>query len=416
MAKKKEKYNWGDKPPVDPHTKIKHKIIHDYVKQYVLTLSKPRTADEFKTSIFDCFSGGGIYKDGDSDHMGSPFQILEAVREAENEIREQDRHKDLLIDVNYFFSDIKPEAIESLKGHFRDRSYDTLLDRCRVATCSEIVDELISSAKKHTPRAGKALFILDQYGYSDATVYDIVKIFTELKKAEVLLFLSVDKIVDFLNPSDAFRKSLDIAGYDLPIDELVSKRNESNLIPVYQYECRKYLLQSYLSKLGQIYIHPFSIKSYTDGREYWFAHITRSWKAREVMLGVHRSYATHSVLYGVEGLDLMMLGYAPRHSYVDDLIKENTVEALDRRLPEHLAESLLKYITDNQLFGLSVEELMLRTANGNPADKRGMEKTFDLLMSTDVVFKSPDGAIRRSGRSVQHTDLLHHTGQRRFIF
>jgi len=413
---KKGKYDWSTPPPVDSHTKVKHGIIHDYIKEYLLTLAKPRHATELKLSIFDCFCGGGLYLDLDglNEHLGSPLQILSAVNNTEIEIQCQDRPYNYNVNAQYVFSDDDESAIRALKSNLTNKGYVNIIGNCKVAKFADIVDELIASAKLQSPRSERALFILDQYGYTDARANEIVKIFNELKNPEVLLFLSTGKISDFLNKSMGFRAGLNNADILLPVDKLLRIRGQSRMLAEYQHECRKEILNSFQAQLGPIFMHPFSIKSSTDNREYWFAHITRHWTAREVMLGIHRRYANQSVLYGPNGLDLAMFGYAEDNDYSPHLIEESTVAVLDKNLPEHLMENLSRFLRNNDLYGITVEELMLRTANGNPGDKDIMARVYQMMMDNDITFHSARGGSRQKGTAIELTDIIKHTGQKRF--
>ncbi|MEN1341844.1 three-Cys-motif partner protein TcmP, partial [Pseudomonas aeruginosa] len=83
---KDEKYKWnistGTYPQIDPHSKIKHKIIQDYIRSYITVVMSNQMIPRIGISIIDGFCGGGIYKDDDGIgiHYGSPIIALETVR------------------------------------------------------------------------------------------------------------------------------------------------------------------------------------------------------------------------------------------------------------------------------------------------------------------------------------------------
>jgi three-Cys-motif partner protein len=81
MAKDEEKYrwDWGTQtfPTIDPHNRIKHQIIDDYIQVYIDVLMRNQQMPELGLSIVDGFSGGGIYHDGaGGTHFGSPVIAL----------------------------------------------------------------------------------------------------------------------------------------------------------------------------------------------------------------------------------------------------------------------------------------------------------------------------------------------------
>lgn len=88
MAKDNEKYIWDWQtrtfPIIDPHSKVKHQIISEYLQSYVQVLMRNALIPELRLSIVDGFCGGGQYHDLDGEaHFGSPLIALEAVRAAE---------------------------------------------------------------------------------------------------------------------------------------------------------------------------------------------------------------------------------------------------------------------------------------------------------------------------------------------
>ena len=64
-------------------------------------------------------------------------------------------------------------------------------------TCA-IINDIKSKSKKN----GRSIFILDQYGYKDAPIPVIRKIFLSLKKAEVILTFSIDSLIDYLTENN----------------------------------------------------------------------------------------------------------------------------------------------------------------------------------------------------------------------
>lgn len=88
MAKDDEKYRWDwasqTFPTIDPHSKIKHQIIDEYIQTYIDVLMRNQQMPALGLSVVDGFSGGGIYNDdAGGKHFGSPVIALEAIQESE---------------------------------------------------------------------------------------------------------------------------------------------------------------------------------------------------------------------------------------------------------------------------------------------------------------------------------------------
>ena len=107
--KKKEKYTWAigkPLPNLDEHSQAKHRIISDYIQRYVEVYMSNTSIEGLRLSIVDGFSGGGKYRDILTNETvdGSPFVILNAIKEVEERIN-KDRIKRRSIDAHYFFID-----------------------------------------------------------------------------------------------------------------------------------------------------------------------------------------------------------------------------------------------------------------------------------------------------------------------
>ncbi|HCF4246014.1 TPA: three-Cys-motif partner protein TcmP, partial [Pseudomonas aeruginosa] len=113
MAKDDEKYRWDwatqTFPTIDPHSKIKHQIIDDYIQAYIDVLMRNQQMPLLGLSIVDGFSGGGIYNDSaGGHHFGSPVIALEAIQESE--VRNNvGRIKHRPICSQHHFVDVKPK-------------------------------------------------------------------------------------------------------------------------------------------------------------------------------------------------------------------------------------------------------------------------------------------------------------------
>lgn len=72
MAKKENKYAWriGSPPPVlEQHSAVKHRIIENYVRNYIQTLMSQAHIPKLQLTLIDGFSGGGCYQVEDANAL-----------------------------------------------------------------------------------------------------------------------------------------------------------------------------------------------------------------------------------------------------------------------------------------------------------------------------------------------------------
>jgi len=173
MAKDNEKYTWDWHtrvfPAIDPHSKVKHLIIREYLESYVQVLMRNALIPELRLSIVDGFCGGGQYQDLDGQpHFGSPLIALDAVRAAEALIN-VNRTQPRIVRTQNFFVDVKRANIDCLRAVLTAQGYGHRIDRDVFLACSDFTRALpaISQRIQDFGHGGRALFLLDQYAYGD---------------------------------------------------------------------------------------------------------------------------------------------------------------------------------------------------------------------------------------------------------
>ena len=67
-----------DLPTVDPHTKAKHRILEEYIKNLIVTLYGKGRYGVTTFTFVDAFCGGGMYRDPEAQEEweGSPLKII----------------------------------------------------------------------------------------------------------------------------------------------------------------------------------------------------------------------------------------------------------------------------------------------------------------------------------------------------
>jgi three-Cys-motif partner protein len=127
-----EHHNWhiGKDPPlIRPHSLAKHRVLRAYLERYVSVLTANVRRRELKLTLVDGFAGGGRYLDNRTkeERPGSPLIMLAAMRTAAkcaNEIRSNPFN----LDVEYFFIEEKPEALNYLRNVISESEYKEFVD------------------------------------------------------------------------------------------------------------------------------------------------------------------------------------------------------------------------------------------------------------------------------------------------
>lgn len=389
------KYLWapGDSlPEIDPHSLAKHTVLGRYLRQYIRVVTANRKMDRLRLTLVDGFSGGGRYRDSTGQqHPGSPLIMLDAMAEAAATIAAENRTKPLHLDVQYYFIEENRRVFDHLRGVLIEEGHSsrvgteiTLMNATFEASVAGIV-----AAIRARGSSGRAIFLLDQYGYSDVLLATVRNIFSQLKKAEVLLTLATDWLIDFLSDDKAHQVALSPLGVT-PAELLIHKDN-----PQWRQRIQLQLHQHIVRESGAAYYTPFFIVSPDAHRSYWFLHLSGHPKARDEMARLHWELQNHFAHYGSAGLH--MLGYNPMNDPdvtrqpafgFDNAARARTVAALAQDLPRFMHP-----FTD----GVPFSELFARIANETPATSAIVkEVVLSLAQAGELEVRgAAGGAVRR---------------------
>lgn len=99
----------------------------------------------------------------------------------------------------------------------------------------------------------RALFLLDQYGYADATINTIKNILSSFNNAEIILTFACDSLIDYLS-SENKKVYLNFGLDKLQIEHLLdTKQDNDKNRQTLQFN----LLKSIIDKIGTCYYTPF---------------------------------------------------------------------------------------------------------------------------------------------------------------
>lgn len=416
-------YEWptdGKPAVIQQHSVAKHDVLRAYLIDYIQTLVASPQQDQLRLTLVDGFAGGGIYVHDTTRQTvyGSPFAFLRSA-EAAAEILNRDRQKPLQMSIDYFFVELDANAHASLKRTLIDQGYGARIGQdihlFNSAFESQATPILQFIAKK-SPRSGRSIFLLDQYGYAEVPTAQIRGIFQALPATEVILTFNVDSFLTYASDSAATKKTL--ADIGIPtvlrgrtLEDI--KRSERDW-RLYIQSC---LYRDLVEACGARYYTLFFIRTEGHG-DYWLVHLSQHPRARDVMARVHWNKNNHFIHYGGAGIDMFrVLGYSadrdraftgqdPFGFCFDDIAGESSVSSLMTQLPQ------LIYAHED---GLSFGELFATTCNLSPADSaRYKEALGRLVQHKEIAVVAPDGARRLKASTITDKDQLLPAPQKAF--
>lgn len=406
----KKEYGWEDGalPEIAPHSLAKHRILREYVQRYLRVLTAAPGMETFRLWLVDGFAGGGEYVDRSGNRtLGSPLILLDAVRDAELSINAS-RSKPLRIDAEYVFVEKSPKVMAHLEqvllGHAPRRPSDGRI-HCLTGGFEQHLDGVISRIKARG-RAHRAIFLLDQYGYTGVPAEALRRIFQELPNAEVFLTLAVGWITAYLPDARSAADKLGITveslcrlaemgddGFDIG-----DPGGRPSLFAI-----QRLLHHAYTTGIGCRYYTPFFIVSRESNRPYWFLHMANSARANDVVKVLHWEVENHFAHFGHPGFD--MLGYDPDQDPAvtsqmafdfTDTARDRTHVALLDEIPRRLANS--------HAGGVTFETLFETVCNETPATKEQLGAAIrDLCIARELEKRGGSGE-RRAPSTLPHDE------------
>lgn len=413
-------YDWKNGPDViQQHSIAKHRILQAYLAAYFQTLVSSPNQDVLRLTLVDGFAGGGLYIHSDTKELvkGSPFICLNATKEAEFLINKE-RRKPVKLDVSYFFVEADRDAYLHLDKVLRDEGHRPELNNSiflRHAKFQDEADTILQYIKKKSPRNGRSIFILDQYGYTEVPTELIRRIFETLPSAEVILTFGVDSFLNFASDSELTTRLLaEIGVPDVllgrTIDEIKSSERDWRLF------IQSVLYRKLVASCGAKHYTPFFIRNNKGHGDYWLIHLSQHHRARDVMTDVHWDHNNYFIHYGGPGLNMFrMVGYDPDHDSAhkgqfelgfefDDIARVASIACLMEQIPR------LIYANEE---GLSFSALFATTCNDTPASAKIYRSAMEKLIENRAIeVISKNGASRRAAQQIQASDQIIAPGQR----
>lgn len=402
------------------HSEVKHALLHDYLVDYFLTLVSSPRQDKITLTIVDGFCGGGRYvTESGIQAPGSPIVILRALKEAAARIHhEQQRSKPVEIDAELICIDEDEGAINHLRWVLEDEGYGDKLRANQIRLFKgefvQYAKDVIERSASRSRRSGKAIFVLDQYGYSEVPLAVLQSIFSVLSKAEIILTFNVDSLINYLNERNlaSFESKTGFEGA-LNASDLDALAKG----PHWRRQIQARLYSNITSGSGAKHFTPFFIRPEKGHGDFWLLHLSQHSKARDVMAEAHWRHNNHFVHYGHAGLDMFGVGYVaklddaekPQAAFeFDDIAAGRSRDSMRTEIPR-----ILSAAGEGLLFG----KFFVDHCNSTPATREMIEKAvLELVRHGHVEVVGQDGAKRNVTAAIQDNDVIRIPRQRRFFF
>ena len=414
-------------PNIEPHTKIKHFLIEQYVTDLIYTLYGtvfPRGTDTF--TFVDGFSGGGIYKDPESQDTwyGSPIRLINAVRKGY--LKSQRTYP---LNVKFIFIEKNKDHLTCLKnvgmsqagfGQLWDEEPHTFTTEFpkgigeRTEQCEFISDEFESKVNycvfQAEQRKGHSLFFLDPYGWSDVSM-ESFRTINRLNKSEIIYTFMIDFIKRFIyDPKwtgrTTFEQILETEGYfDI---------NHFQTLDIFgeQAGFRNELIRLFRDKGNAKKIITFAMMPRNEERVlYYLIHICSHLRALEVMKDGSWNFNNldYQYHYDIYGYGFKTAAYYEEHQLDIKLdINQDSETACINKLSKDI-----DYLINNNPDGILFKTLCAQTMELNPATRKHYCKYLQLLQDAkEIEIVRKDKRIKITEKTkLKNSDIIRKSHQ-----
>ena len=391
-------------PPIEPHSKAKLKVLRSYLRAYFDRLNVRPQREEFKLDLVDGFAGGGTFRDGDEILSGTPLIMLEELESAKKRLNDG-RKKPLHFDCKCYFVDVKRAHTDHLRQVIAKRGYELDDDQIviRNGAFENEVDGIILDISRRQPRAGRAIFLLDQTGFANVEISLVSRILGRLPSAEVILTFAADMLINTLRQAPEFIKAvLPLQLTESRIEDLIAYKGGDGGRALVQRVLRNHIR----TMTKATYDTPFFIKPSQSRRALWFLHLSRHPTARDVM--IQRHWDIHNTFQHYGRGDFGMLGW---DSLIDldsfGLFSFGDLDAIQMQngLLNSMSEELFCLASDGPI---TIDAVRHALANETAAPFSDLDDVvLRLARENEIEILTPDRKVRgRNLRRLRHTDRI----------
>lgn len=377
-------------PGLEEHSKAKLDVLRRYLRAYFDRLAANPARDEFRLDLIDGFAGGGTFQHGDNVESGTPLIMLEEYKSAQDRLNEG-RSKPLRFNCKFHFVDVNPDHTSHLRMVLGDRGYSVDNNEIVVhdSPFEDVAEDIIADVLRRQPRAGRAIFLLDQKGFSQVELTLVARIFERLPTAEVILTFAADALVNHISDTPAFVQAV------APLR--LTEREIQDFIQIRQGDGGRALVQRVMRKhfhenTGATYDTPFFIRPEKSRRALWFLHLSRHPIARDVMIQCHWNSFNTFEHYGSGDFD--MLGWDALNTGTLPLFHFEQLEAeqMRKQLLSSMPEELHALAVDDPV---TVDAMHHNLANRTAARFSDLDwVVLQLAQAREFDILGPGGSIR----------------------
>ena len=247
-----------DAPEIVSHSKAKLNVLRSYLSAYFDRLNVNPNREEFKLDLVDGFAGGGTFLSNGEIISGTPLIMLEESESASERLN-RGRIRPLKFNCKYYFVDVKRAHTDHLRKVLTARGYSPDDNRIvlRTSRFEDEADGIIREIRSRQQRAGRAIFLLDQTGFSQVELRLVRRIMGELPGAEVILTFAADALINHLSQTRSLIKAVSPLELTEPqISQLIELRNRDRARALAQRTLRTHIR----SVTGAAFDTPFFIR------------------------------------------------------------------------------------------------------------------------------------------------------------
>jgi hypothetical protein len=279
----------------------------------------------------------------------------------------------------------------------------------------DLGSSLVRIARERSPRAGRAIFLLDQYGWSQVAFRSIRVILEQVQKAEVFLTFSVDALIDYLSTHSHQMRAFGEIDIDPGlVQELVGLKQAEQL--GYRILIQNGLYSHIQSVTGAPFYSAFFIKSPDAHRSYWFIHLSKHREARNEIGMIHWAENNTTIHHGRAGLHA--LGFTPGRTIDQmtmDYVFDDHAKTLSRAELKQQLPRLIYQAADSDV-APSLEDLFGIRCNDTPVVRELLEEVLiSLRGDRELVIVDETGRPKPRANTIEWTDRIKLPAQRSFF-
>jgi three-Cys-motif partner protein len=325
-------------PTIEAHTKVKHKVLEEYILKWVETLLGHGRFGVTHYTIVDGYAGGGAYKDGKGIWVGSPLRIIQSFEKGLHSVLSRKPY--LHPNFKFIFIDSSAEHIKCLDLQLREAGYSNYIEDGIVEIrCLDFEKNLEQIVAEVNARKGNSFFFLDPFDL-DVTPEITKKIFT-IPRTEILLNHMVSGLCRILgNTSDQYDNFLSEYGYG---DEFKEDATSKESVAKYSY-IRNETVKLFRREGGGTYLHTFALIDAKTAPIYYLMHLSNSPVALKVMRLVTWEYndLIFQYQYGIYGY-----GKITKEEYEQNLTIINVDDENNQFCVNKLSEQICQTMEDD---------------------------------------------------------------------